>query len=53
MIAQKQAAEKAGPAGKLGALLSTHPPDQQRVADLQKMMPQAMPIWEANRGKFQ
>jgi predicted Zn-dependent protease len=53
MIAQKQAAEKAGPAGKLGALLSTHPPDEQRVANLQKMMPQAMPLWEANRGKFQ
>jgi predicted Zn-dependent protease len=54
MMMQKQAAEKAGaPAGRLGALLSTHPSDEQRVADLQKLMPQAVPIWEQNRGKFQ
>lgn len=54
MVAQKQAADKAGPAaGRLGALLSTHPADEKRIADLRALMPQVVPIYDANRGRFQ
>lgn len=54
MVTQKQAAEKgAGATGKLGALFSTHPPDQKRIADLQALMPQMVPIYEQNRGRYQ
>jgi metalloendopeptidase OMA1, mitochondrial len=54
MVAQKKSAEKAGAAaGKIGALLSTHPADEKRIADLQALMPQVVPIYEANRGRFQ
>jgi predicted Zn-dependent protease len=53
MLAQKKAAESGGaPAGKLGALLSTHPADEKRIADLQAMMPQVVPIFEASRERF-
>lgn len=52
MLAQKQAAEKGGGAGgKLAELMSTHPADQKRIADLQALMPQVVPIYEKNRGK--
>ena len=51
MVAQKQ---KAGAAagGKMSALLSTHPADEKRIADLQAMMPEMVPIYEQNRGRY-
>lgn len=54
MVVQKQQASKqgGGGAGTLGALLSTHPPDEKRIADLQAMMPQMVPIYEQNRGRY-
>jgi metalloendopeptidase OMA1, mitochondrial len=54
MMAQKQAADKAaaGSAGKLGALFSTHPTDEKRIADLKALMPQVVPVYEQNKGKF-
>jgi predicted Zn-dependent protease len=51
MAAQKVAAEK--PGAKMPAWLSTHPSDTKRVTDLEAFMPQVVPIYEANRGKFQ
>ena len=53
MVAQKQAADKSGAtaSGALGALLSTHPADEKRIADLKALMPQVVPIYEQNRGK--
>lgn len=47
MAAQKQASANGGP--RLPALLSTHPPDQRRIADLQALMPQVLPIYERSR----
>jgi predicted Zn-dependent protease len=54
MIAQKQANDKGGTAGGggLAALLSTHPADQKRIADLKALMPSVIPIYEQNRGKY-
>ena len=54
MMAQKQAADKggAGGAGGLGAIFSTHPADQKRIQDLQALMPQVLPIYEQNKGKY-
>lgn len=51
MMAHKQAAGAAAPSGPLAALLSTHPPDQKRIADLQAMMPEVLPTYEQNRAK--
>jgi len=54
MLAQKKAADSAGaPAGTMGALLSTHPPDEKRIADMKAIMPEVMPIYQASRGRFQ
>jgi predicted Zn-dependent protease len=53
MVAQKKAAEKSGAAqGKIAGLLSTHPPDEKRIADLKALMPQVLPTYEQNRGKY-
>jgi metalloendopeptidase OMA1, mitochondrial len=53
MMAQKQASEKAGAAaGTVAQLFSTHPADEKRIADLKALMPQVLPIYEQNRGKF-
>jgi metalloendopeptidase OMA1, mitochondrial len=53
MINQTNASQTAGaPTGKLASLLSTHPADQKRIADLQALMPQVLPIYEQNKGKF-
>jgi predicted Zn-dependent protease len=51
MVAEKKAAEKSGATGKLAGLLSTHPPDEQRIADLKKLMPQVVPIYEQNKNR--
>jgi len=32
--------------------LSTHPADEKRIADLQALMPQVVPIYEQNRGRY-
>ena len=55
MVAQKQAADKAaaGSASTISALFSTHPADEKRIADLQALMPQVLPIYEQNKGRFQ
>ncbi len=54
MVAQKKAADSAGSsAGRIGALFSTHPADEKRIADLRALMPQVVPIYDANRGRFQ
>ena len=50
MLAQKQAGASAG--GKLSELLSDHPADAQRIADLQALMPQVLPIYEQNKGRY-
>ena len=51
---QKMSKQKvsAAPAAATPAWLSTHPADQKRIADLQAFMPQVVPVYEANRGKF-
>jgi len=51
MVAQKQAGGAAA-GGALSALLSTHPADEKRIADLKALMPQVMPIYEQNRGRY-
>lgn len=59
MTARKQAKADEGRAGggKLDALLSTHPADEKRIADLRALMPQVVPIFDQHRvppgdGKF-
>lgn len=53
MVTQKQAAEKTGGTGGwLAGFLSTHPADQKRITDLQALMPQMVPIYEQNRGRY-
>lgn len=46
---QKMSALKTTQPGLLDMFLSTHPADTQRIADLQALMPQVVPIYEANR----
>jgi predicted Zn-dependent protease len=54
MVAQKKAADTAGATGsKISALFSTHPADEKRIADLKALMPQVLPIYEQNKGKYQ
>ena len=52
---QKMAKQKenTAPGATPPAWLSTHPSDQKRIADLQALMPQVVPLYEANRAKFQ
>jgi predicted Zn-dependent protease len=49
---EKMEEQKTAKAGAFDKYLSTHPADGQRIADLKAMMPQVVPIYEANRGKF-
>jgi predicted Zn-dependent protease len=51
MAAQKRAgdAKAAGGPSTLESLLSTHPADEKRIADLRALMPQVMPIYEKSR----
>jgi metalloendopeptidase OMA1, mitochondrial len=48
MVAQKNAGATSG---RIAALLSNHPADEQRISDLHALMPQVVPIYEQNRGK--
>jgi predicted Zn-dependent protease len=53
MMTQKQAADSASASGgKLSELMSTHPADQKRIADLKTLMPTVLPIYEKNKGKY-
>ncbi len=55
MVVEKRKAAQAGGGGgggKLQALLSTHPADEKRIADLQALMPQMVPIYDQNRGRY-
>jgi len=47
---QKQGEAKGGT--KMPTLLSTHPADAKRIADLQALMPEVVPVYEANRARF-
>lgn len=46
---EKMRAQKTSQPGRLDRFLSTHPADTQRIADLQALMPQVVPIYEARR----
>jgi predicted Zn-dependent protease len=50
MSAQKET-DKSG--AKLPVWLSTHPAGGKRVGDLEAFMPQVVPVYEANKGRFQ
>ena len=52
---QKMTAQKGGGGAddKLSLMMSTHPADAKRIADLQALMPEVVPVYERNRGKFQ
>lgn len=49
---EKMSAQKTTKPGVLEHFLSTHPADAQRIADLKALMPQVVPMYEANRGKY-
>jgi predicted Zn-dependent protease len=49
---QKMAQQKAGTPGSLEKFLSTHPADDTRIADLRALMPEMVPIYQQNRGRF-
>lgn len=38
--------------GAMPAFLSTHPSDAQRIADLQKQMPEVLPLYESSRTRY-
>lgn len=47
----RKMAEKSG-GGKMPELLSTHPSDDRRIANLESQIPEVLPIYEANRAKY-
>jgi predicted Zn-dependent protease len=49
---EKMSAQKTAKPGLFEKFLSTHPTDDKRIADLKALMPQVVPLYEANRGKF-
>lgn len=53
MVAQKNAGAANAGSSPLSALLSTHPADQKRIADLQALMPEVVPIYERSRPRVQ
>jgi predicted Zn-dependent protease len=48
---RKMAAQ--GEKSSMPALLRTHPTDEKRIADLEKWLPEAMPLYEAAKVKYQ
>lgn len=53
MMAEKGKSESGAAAtGMIAGLFSTHPADEKRIADLKALMPQVLPIYEQNRGKY-
>lgn len=48
---QKMAQQKTGGTSTLEKYLSTHPANEERIADLKGMMPEVIPIYQANRGR--
>ena len=50
---QKMAQQRTGTPGALEKFLSTHPANEERIADLRAMMPEVLPIYQENRGRFQ
>jgi predicted Zn-dependent protease len=49
---QKMAKQKTGTPGAMEKFLSTHPADDQRITDLRAMMPEVVPIYQQNKGRF-
>lgn len=49
---KKMAEASAKSGGKPPAFFSTHPSDDKRIADLKARLPEVMPIYEANRHKY-
>jgi len=47
-----QKMEKAGTGSNVPAFLSTHPSHEKRVADLQGLMPEALPLYEAAKVRY-
>ena len=47
---KKMAAQKDKASAATSAWLSTHPSDEQRIADLERLMPEALPFYEATKG---
>ena len=50
---QKMAQQRTGTPGALEKFLSTHPANEERIADLRAMMPEVLPIYQESRGRFQ
>ena len=44
---------KASEGSNLPVFLRTHPSDERRIADLQKWIPEAIPLYEAAKQKYQ
>jgi metalloendopeptidase OMA1, mitochondrial len=51
MVRHKNAGGDAASSGALAAILSTHPPDQRRIAGLHALMPSVLPIYEQSRDR--
>lgn len=47
---KKMEKEKTG--GRLPVILSTHPSDERRIADLERWMPETLPLYEAARQRY-
>ena len=47
---EKMAKQKEKGGASTAKWLSTHPPDAQRIADLQRLMPEVVPLYDAARG---
>ena len=49
---EKMSAQKPAKPGLFENCLSPHPADDKRIADLKALMPQVVPLYEANRAKY-
>jgi len=52
MTAQKRESESEDRGGEISAICSTHPADENRIADLEALMPQVVPLYEQARLRF-